>query len=214
MNHNETLIRRYKTRYKSMATLKALKTINRPGMFATPTRTLYLNIAAGGARSWVQRLTINSKRHHLGLGPVSAVSYSVASKAATVNLGKVYMGIDVVAERREAKRLAAVPTFEAMMADTFDALRSRWTSAKTANKWRSLLTNYAGPLMGKRVDRINTQDVLNVLLPIYKTAPGQREAMPSKYPGRDGDCRGSRIHQSQPGRGCNLWCSADASEAD
>ena len=156
---------------KAMATLKALKAINRPGMHATPTRTLYLNIASGGSRQWVQRLTIAGKRHHLGLGSLAAVPYAVASKAAAVNLGKTYMGIDVVAERREAKRLAAVPTFEQMTADTFAALRSRWSSAKTANKWRSLLINYAGELKGKRVDEITTQDVLNVLLPAYRKAP-------------------------------------------
>ena len=140
-------------------------------MYATKTRTLYLRVAPGGSRQWVQRLTVGGKRHHLGLGPVDAVTYSAASKAAIVNLAKIYQGIDPVAERREANRQASIPTFEQAMAATFEASRSRWSSAKSANKWLGLLRNYAAPLMPKRVDRITPQHVLNCLMAAHGVAP-------------------------------------------
>ena len=40
--------------------LKQLKTITRPGMYATPQRTLYVRVANGRSRQWMQRLTVES----------------------------------------------------------------------------------------------------------------------------------------------------------
>ena len=152
-------------------TLRQLKSITKAGLYASPTRTLYLNVAPGGSRSWVQRLTIDGKRHHVGLGSCSVVNYTLASAKAMRNLVAIHDGRNPIAERREAQRQAAIPTFSEAMALTFESLRSRWSSAKTANKWRGLLVNYAMPLMAKRVDAITQQDVLSVLLPVYSTAP-------------------------------------------
>ena len=152
-------------------TLKQLKGITKAGLYASPTRTLYLNVAPGGSRSWVQRLTINGKRHHVGLGSCSVVNYTLASAKAMRNLVAIHDGRNPIAEAREAQRQAKIPTFSEAMALTFESLRSRWSSAKTAAKWRGLLVNYAVPLMAKRVDAITQQDVLTVLLPVYKTAP-------------------------------------------
>ena len=152
-------------------TLRQLKSITKAGLYASPTRTLYLNVAPGGSRSWVQRLTIDGKRHHVGLGSCSVVNYTLASAKAMRNLVAVHDGRNPIAEAREALRQAKIPTFSEAMALTFESLRSRWSSAKTAAKWRGLLVNYAVPLMAKRVDAITQQDVLTVLLPIYKSAP-------------------------------------------
>ena len=151
--------------------LKQLKTISKAGMYATAQRTLYLRVAPGGSKQWMQRLSIHGKRHNVGLGSAAVIPFAAAAKAAVMNLAAVYMGRNPIQERREAATLAAIPTFDALMAETFAALRSRWSSEKTANKWRGLLVNYAGPLMSKRVDTITADDVLSVLLPIYRSAP-------------------------------------------
>ena len=39
-------------------TVKMVRAINRPGMYGDG-NTLYLNVAPGGSKQWIQRLTIN-----------------------------------------------------------------------------------------------------------------------------------------------------------
>ena len=48
-------------------TVKMDRAINRPGMYGDG-NTLYLNVAPGGSKQWIQRLTIHGKRHDIGLG--------------------------------------------------------------------------------------------------------------------------------------------------
>ena len=43
-------------------TVKMVQAINRPGMYGDGD-TLYLNVAPGGSKQWIQRLTIHGKRH-------------------------------------------------------------------------------------------------------------------------------------------------------
>lgn len=73
--------------------------------------------------------------------------------------------------RRQAKAsAAATPTFweaaEAYIAER----RPGWKNAKHADQWTNTLDTYAKPFIGsKRVDRIETEDVLAVLRPIWAT---------------------------------------------
>ena len=52
-----------------MASLTAakIKNISDPGMYGDG-GTLYLRVAPGGSKSWIQRLTIEGKRCDIGLG--------------------------------------------------------------------------------------------------------------------------------------------------
>ena len=164
------LIRAVHNTVHTMKTTAQLKALTRAGMYKVAD-TLYLRIAPGGSKQWVQRLTIHGKRHHMGLGPFPAIPVKIAKRAAINNRSAVYQGHDPVAERREAKRTAAIPTFENAVAMTFDAIRARWTSEHSARQWTSLLSKNARPLMQKRVDTITQTDVLNCLLPVYKKTP-------------------------------------------
>ena len=58
-----------------MGKLSALsvKTISEPGRHGDGDG-LYLNVAASGTKSWVQRIVINEKRCDVGLGSYPAVS--------------------------------------------------------------------------------------------------------------------------------------------
>ena len=47
--------------------------------------TLYLAIAPGGSKSWIQRITIDGKRRDLGLGPFPVISLAKARERAFVN---------------------------------------------------------------------------------------------------------------------------------
>ena len=48
-------------------TVARVRSLAKPGRYAAGP-TLYLNVAPGGTKSWIQRLTVNGKRRDLGLG--------------------------------------------------------------------------------------------------------------------------------------------------
>ena len=86
------------------ATVKALRT---SGLHADG-GTLYLSVAPGGSKNWIQRITINGKRHDLGLGGWPVVSLEKARRRALVNRVAIADGRDPL----EEKRRASIPDFE------------------------------------------------------------------------------------------------------
>ena len=53
------------------------KSINTPGAYRAG-ETLYLNVAPGGSKSWVRRLTVHGRRCDIGLGGFPLVSLAEA----------------------------------------------------------------------------------------------------------------------------------------
>lgn len=47
--------------------------------------TLYLSVAPGGSKSWIQRLTVNGRRRDIGLGGFPLVSLAEAREEAFDN---------------------------------------------------------------------------------------------------------------------------------
>ena len=152
----------------SVARVRSLKA---PGRYADG-NTLYLHIAPGGSKQWVQRLTINGKRHDIGLGGFPLVSLAEARKAAWENRRLARAGGDPLAEKRKAKLRASMPTFRAAAEKTYAALRPRWRSDKVAANWMQQLERHAFPRLGELpVDKIGREEVLAVLTPIWTTKP-------------------------------------------
>ena len=130
--------------------------------------TLYLVVQASGARSWVQRLVITGKRHDIGLGGFPLVSLKEARERAFANRKLARDGGDPLA----AKRRPHMPTFREAAQRTFEAMRGRWRSAKTASNWTAALEKYAHPVFGdRRVDQVDREAVLGVLVPIWTSKP-------------------------------------------
>ena len=73
-----------------MARLTAVKVKNLklPGRYGDGD-SLYPNVAPGGSKSWVQRLSIDGKRRGLGLGGYPAVSLAEARDQTVANRGAV-----------------------------------------------------------------------------------------------------------------------------
>ena len=139
------------------------KSLSKPGRYrADP--TLYLNISPNGAKSWVQRLTINGVRCDIGLGSFALVSLEKARRRAFENRVAVADGIDPQAEKRRAK----VPTFREAAEKTIAALAPRWRSAKGKKNWETRLEKYAMPHLGDlRVNEIGREHVLKILTPLW-----------------------------------------------
>ena len=148
-------------------TIKAIREATRPGRYGDG-GTLYLNVAPGGTKSWVQRITIDGKQRDIGLGPWPVVTLAEARDLAIDNRRAVRRGVDPLADKHRAK----VPTFLEAAQRTFEANRARWRNAKVAANWLQQLERHAFPKLGhRRVDAIDREAVLSVLTPIWTVKP-------------------------------------------
>ena len=144
------------------------KTIKIPGLHRAD-ETLYLYVAPGGSKSWVQRLTVHGRRRDIGLGGYPIVSLAEARELAFDNRKLARGGGDPLAERRKAK----MPTFREAAVQTFEANRPRWRNGKHIYNWMQGMEKYVFPLIGEmRVDQLGREDVLRILKPLWSTRPG------------------------------------------
>ena len=89
-----------------------VKRLNAPKMHSVGTVSgLMLNIKDSGARSWILRTTVGSRRSDIGLGGYPGISLSGAIEAARSAKLRIKQGVDPVAERLN-KQLIVEWTFE------------------------------------------------------------------------------------------------------
>ena len=148
-------------------TVAKMRSLSKPGRYGDG-GTLFLNVAPGGSKSWVQRLTIDGKRRDIGLGGFPLVTFAEAREASFDNRRQARRGEDPLAEKHRTK----APTFREAAVKTFEANWARWRHAKTATNWTGSMTKYAYPVFGdRRVDQIGREDVLRVLTPLWTRKP-------------------------------------------
>ena len=107
------------------AKVKALETPGRHGDGGG----LYLNVAKGGSKSWVQRIAIDGRRRDVGLGGFPAVSLAKARERASQNRDAIADGRDPVAEKRTPQ--PAMPTFREAARACHEIHRPRWRMRST-----------------------------------------------------------------------------------
>ena len=113
------------------------------------------------AKAWCQRVRIGERVTNIGLGPFPRVTLAEARAKALKNVQAIERGHD--------PRGGGVPTF-AEAAEKVIALHSKgWKAgSRLPAQWRQTLTAHAYPVIGhKRVDRIASGHVLDVLTPIW-----------------------------------------------
>ena len=103
-------------------------------------------------------MRINGRAVNIGLGSYPVVTLAEARKKALANRRVVAQGGD--------PRGGGIPTFEDASERVIDVFRASWRPGGGSEKqWRSSMRRYVFPRIGrKRVDRINTADVMGVLL--------------------------------------------------
>ena len=155
-----------------MASLTAAKvrTLKTPGRYGDG-GGLYLNIAKGGTKSWIQRIRIEGKRTDKGLGSAADVSLSAARKIADANRVAVSEGRNPFkkAVRERMARLGSldlVPTFEEaarkLHADKVQA--GEISSDKHARNWIQMLEKHAFPEFADTpVDEVTQREVKDFL---------------------------------------------------
>ena len=148
-----------------------VNTINVPGRYGDGRgghglSLLVKEASTGGfSKSWAQRIRLDGKPANLGLGAYPVVTLARARQKALANARTVSEGRD------PRDRASRAPTFEQAVQTVIGIHAENWKDGgKSAAQWRASLRDYAVPRIGaKRVDRINTADVMEVLLPIWST---------------------------------------------
>lgn len=134
---------------------------------------LGVNVGPTGAKSWILRVVVGSKRRDIGLGSFTDVSLAQARESGRAARAMVAQGIDPIEHAKQLKsaliasQLSAV-TFDKAARDFIEAHESSWRSAKHAAQWRSTLERYALPSIGKMLVRdVALPHVLAILTPIW-----------------------------------------------
>ncbi len=151
--------------------LSALKvrTIKKPGRYADG-NGLYLVVDPSGARRWLLRTVVQGRRRDIGLGSVRLVSLAQARELARQYRNIARSGGDPIAELRGSRRIA--PMFREAANIVHAEHAAVWKNAKHAAQWLTTLEAYAYPHIGdRRVDDIDTSDVLKVLSAIWLLKP-------------------------------------------
>lgn len=145
-----------------------VRTMTTPGFYADG-NNLYLKVDPSGAKRWVQRIVIHGKRRDIGLGSTSLVTLAEAREAALQNRKAARAGDDPIAAK---KRSTGILSFEEAAKRIHELSKPTWKNEKHGQQWINTLTTYAFPVIGrKRVDIIDSSDVLAVLMPIWNTHP-------------------------------------------
>ncbi|MBU0589448.1 MAG: integrase arm-type DNA-binding domain-containing protein [Gammaproteobacteria bacterium] len=136
---------------------------------------LYLRVQESGAKSWIFRFQLNGRRREMGIGILDVKSPPDARAEAAQLAAQVRAGIDPIEARKEredeAKRTAGSgDTFKTLAAEYIKSHRAGWKNAKHADQWGNTLKTYADPVIGdKRVSQVTTEDVLQILKPLWNT---------------------------------------------
>jgi integrase len=131
---------------------------------------LYLIVDPSGAKRWVLRTMVHGKRRDIGLGGLRLVSLAEARDKAVQYRKLAREGGDPVELRRKTQ--ARAPTFADAAQVILQQHRAGWRNEKHAAQWLASLRLHIFPAIGdKRVDQIETADVLGVLSPIWLSKP-------------------------------------------
>jgi integrase len=149
---------------------RAVATLKTPGRHSDG-GGLYLAIDASGRRRWIFRYKWHGKVRDMGLGPAPTISLYEAREAATEARKLIVKGADPLAEKAKAKAAMMPATFGDVADKLTASMAPSWRNAKHASQWTHSLTVHAAKLRTKHVADIETSDVLEVLKPLWSTAP-------------------------------------------
>jgi integrase len=146
-----------------------VKSLSVPGRYGDG-NGLYLIVDPSGAKRWVLRTIVQGKRRDIGLGGLRLVSLAEARTKACEYRKLAREGGNPVEARR--KQTAIVPTFAEAALSTLEQHRAGWRNEKHAAQWMTSLKLHVFSVLGsKRVDQIETADVLRALSPIWFSKP-------------------------------------------
>lgn len=155
-----------------------VKRIVTPGLHAVGgVAGLLLQVSPSGARSWILRTMVGSKRRDIGLGAFPEILLAEARDRARDTKANIQAGRDPVEERKAARlelirQQARRLSFREAAAQCHAMKAAEFRNSKHSREWLGTLENHAFPALGDRpVAEIVTDDVLACLLPIWSHKP-------------------------------------------
>lgn len=149
-----------------MYTQNQIARINEPGRYQVA-ETLFLNVAKGGSRSWIQRINENGKRREFGLGGFPQVTIQEAKEKAIQNRVKTRIGEPVKHD---------VPTFEYAARQAFEEIKLNWKNEATKKEWIASLENHVFPKLGSyKIKGLIGKDFSDILKPLWQECPNMAD---------------------------------------
>ena len=136
---------------------------------------LLLQLTPTGAKSWILRCVVGSKRRHIGLGGYPEVGLAEAREDARELRKLVRQGIDPIEDKRQRRAALRFQqegqvSFQEATERFLIAKLSEFSNPKHQKQWRSTLTRHAFPSLGRiSVSDIGVLDVKRALEPIWET---------------------------------------------
>ena len=152
--------------------VKGLKT---PGRYGDGDG-LYMNVAKGGSRSWVQRVVFEGRRRDIGLGSYPGITLRTARKLALDNRDRIGRSLEPLSarERQNGRRPAVRKATFREAAEDFHAENAGalWTNEKNIAIWIQRAESYLFPIIGDTpVDKVTAAQLLDILIPLQVTRP-------------------------------------------
>lgn len=146
-----------------------VKNLSQPGRYGDG-GGLYLEVEKDGSKRWLFRYQLHGRRRDMGLGAYDPKRNSLAQarKAAQDAREQIGRGTDPIDARR---RPTGVPTFAEQSRRLIADLAPGWRGAKTEAGWTRSLLAHAAKIGAKPVDAITTEDVLQVVRPLWSAKP-------------------------------------------
>lgn len=126
---------------------------------------LYLEVDATGGKRWTFIWRVGKTRRQMGLGGLLVTDLAEARRMADIARKQIAKGLDPIAERKAAR--ASGRTFGEAADDLLEALKPGWRNPKHAYQWEYSLTTLAAPIRPLAVAAITTQDILDLLKPLW-----------------------------------------------
>lgn len=152
-----------------------IKNLKAAGRYADG-QGLYLHIRSNGQGNWVFRYRdkTDGRLRDKGLGLQTDIPLTDARDKARMCREQLAKGIDPIdqkeAQRQETRKAKAKAKTFGYCVDTYlNQHGSAWRNDKHKQQWRSTLDTYAAKLMPLPVADIDTDLVMDCLLPIWKT---------------------------------------------
>jgi integrase len=134
-------------------------------------------------KTWVLRYQLDEVRHDYGIGPYPTVSLAEARRRAAELRLMIIDGKDPMQakkdQRAERKAKAAAElkrvTFAECNKRYYEVHAPEWKDAKHCQQWESTMRRFVLPVIGKlNADDIDSEHVVKILEPIWKTVTGSR----------------------------------------
>ncbi|MBU6444860.1 MAG: tyrosine-type recombinase/integrase [Alphaproteobacteria bacterium] len=129
---------------------------------------LFLAIDKWGRRRWVFMYVRRGRRVELGLGGGRDMPLAAARTEAATLRAALVSGQD---PKQIRARDDQIPTFGECADSYIEAMQSGWRNPKHAAQWRMTLKTYCEPIRKLPVDEITTEDVLDILQPLWMRVP-------------------------------------------